>query len=169
MGERKRTVILGLGNTALTDDGVGVYAARRARELVGSGEEIEVKEAEIAGFALLDLLDGFERAVIIDALNRPGRAPGEASLHTIESFDPTSHLISGHQIDLPTAIALGHELGQSPPSEVYIVGIQVADDRTLAERCTPAVERAIDPAAKLALEVARARDLTPSTTCVRSP
>jgi hydrogenase maturation protease len=169
MEERKRTIVLGLGNTTLSDDGVGVHAARRAQELLEADEDIEIKEAEIAGFALLDLLDGFERAVIIDALNRPGRAPGEASLHTIESFEPTSHLISGHQIDLPTAVALGRELGQSPPSEIYIVGIQVSDDRTLAERCTPAVERAIDPAARLALAVARERDLTPSTTCVPSP
>ena len=123
----------------------------------------------IAGFALLDLLEGCDRAVIIDALNRPGRTPGETSLHGIESFEPTSHLISGHQIDLPTAVALAQELGRSPPSEIYIVGIQVSDDRTLAERCTPEVEQAIDPAARLALEVARAGDLTASTTCTRSP
>lgn len=155
MTRRKQTVILGLGNTAMTDDGVGVYAARRAQELLAAGEDIAVMEAEVAGFALLDLLGGCDRAVIIDALNRPGGVAGEISLHTIESFRPTSHLISGHQIDLPTAVSMGRELGQPLPSEIYIVGIQVSDDHTLGEQCTAEVRRAIDPAAQRALEVAR--------------
>ena len=169
MGRRNRTVILGLGNTALTDDGVGVYAARRAKELLADDEEIEVEEAEIAGFGLLDLLDGRDRAVIIDAVNRPRCVPGETSLHPVESFEPTSHLISGHEIDLPTAVALGRQLGQSLPSEIYVVGVQVSDDRTLGEACTPEVERAIDTAARLALEVAREGVATPPAIWKQSP
>lgn len=167
MTSRRRTIILGLGNTTLTDDGVGVYAAKRAKQLLEPDDDIEVKEAEMAGFELLDLLDGYDRAVILDALKRPGCVPGETSLHTIESFEPTSHLISSHQIDLPTAVALGRQLGQSQPSEIYIVGIQVSDDHTLSEACTPEVNRAIDPAARLALEVAREGTAIPPTTCTR--
>lgn len=168
MSECKRTVIIGLGNTALSDDGVGVYAARRAQELLSADEDIDVVEAEIAGFGLLDLLDGRKRAVVVDALNQPGGVPGEVSLHTLESFQPTSHLISGHQIDLPTAVSLGQELGQSPPSEIYIVGIQVSDDHTLDEHCTPEVQRAIGRAAKLAVEVARGGSAISPTTCTSS-
>ncbi|MCP4675538.1 MAG: hydrogenase maturation protease [Deltaproteobacteria bacterium] len=156
MKSSKKTIILGVGNTVLTDDGVGVYAARRAKEMLGENTKIDVKEAEIAGFDLLDLLDGYERAVIIDALKRPGHAPGKISQHRMDDFSATSHLISGHQIDLPTAIELGRELDRSPPGEIHIVCVQVADDFTFAERCTPEVEQSIEPAAKLAVDLAQA-------------
>ncbi len=155
MNPNSSTLILGLGNTLLTDDGVGVYAARRASELIGTEDIIDIKEAEIAGFALLDLLEGYDRAIIIDALNRPGHSPGEISIHSVDDFSSTSHLTTGHQIDLPTAVELGKQLDRTVPRKIRIVCVQVADDRTLGEQCTPAVEKAIEPAAKLAVEIAR--------------
>jgi len=142
----KRCLVLGLGNTILSDDGIGVLAARKARELLVDGEEIDVKEAEIAGFALLDLLEGYRRAVVIDAVRLDGLSPGEIALLPMDRFEPTSHLTMGHQIDLPTAARLGAEMGSLFPEEVVIVGVQVADDLTVSEACTPEVAGAIEPA-----------------------
>ena len=181
----RRVIVVGLGNTLLTDDGVGVYAVRRVRSLLEPDEPIATEEAEIAGFALLDLLAGYDRAIVIDAVSLPGRAAGDhfaplgrrAEVHanavpnlwgpssrpspgeiiecSIDDFAPTSHLCAAHQIDLPTALQLGRQLGQQMPEAVTIIGVQVADDRTIAEQCTPAVEQAIEPAAQLALTTAR--------------
>ncbi len=68
---------------------------------------------------------------------------------------PSLHLVSGHQIDLPTALELGALLDVRLPTETWVVGVQVEDDRTFCERCTPAVERSIPGAAAEALAIAR--------------
>ena len=72
---RGPTLILGLGNAILCDDGVGIKAARYIAEL-GPNPDVVVKEAELAGFALIDLLEGFDRAVVIDAVKLRERQAG---------------------------------------------------------------------------------------------
>jgi hydrogenase maturation protease len=155
----ERVLVLGLGNTLLTDDGAGVLAARRVREMITDDEPIAVEEAEIAGFALIELLDGYARAVIIDALTTADGEPGRITRHALGEFSPTHHLAAGHEIDLPTAVALSREMGGSPPREIQVVCIEAEDVLTVSEACTPAVAAAIEPAARLALEIAR--ELTP--------
>lgn len=148
-----KTVILGLGNALRTDSGAGVYASRRARELV-SDKPIDVKEASVAGFALLDLLEGYDRAVILDAAKTPDRKPGEIAVQDASDLSPTLHLVAGHQMDLPTSITLAQRLGHDFPEQVSVVSIQIDDDGNLGTECTPAVADAIEPAAQIAVELA---------------
>ena len=57
---RERTVIVGLGNPILSDDGVGVYAARLLAERL-AGASVVVSESSLGGLRFLDLLAGFDR------------------------------------------------------------------------------------------------------------
>jgi hydrogenase maturation protease len=148
-------LVLGLGNAILCDDGVGIKAARYIAEL-GPNPNLVVKEAEVAGFALIDLLEGFERAIVIDAVKLRDSAPGEVVVFDSSSLEPSLHLVAGHQIDLPTALEMGRRLGRPVPSQVYIVGVQIEDDRTFDEKCTPSVEAAIPTAAHVALRLVAA-------------
>lgn len=151
----KPTLILGLGNSILCDDGVGIKAARYIAEL-GPNPAIVVKEAELAGFALIDLLEGYDRAIVIDAVRLREGTPGEVVVFESGSLEPSLHLVAGHQIDLPTALEMGRRLGRPVPSTVYIVGVQVEDDTTFSESCTPDVEAAIPTAAHVALRIVAA-------------
>ena len=148
----KPTLVLGLGNSILCDDGVGIKAARYIAEL-GANPDIVVKEAELAGFALIDLLEGFDRAVVIDAVRLRDAEPGEIVVFESSSLEPSLHLVAGHQIDLPTALEMGRRLGRPVPSSVYIVGVQIENDTTFSESCTPDVEAAIPTAAHIALRI----------------
>jgi hydrogenase maturation protease len=146
-------LILGLGNAILRDDGVGIKVVRLLAE-TGPHPGIDLKEAEVAGFALIDLLEGYERAVVVDAVRVNDAEPGDIILFSSDSLEPSLHLVAGHQIDLPTALEMGRQLGRPVPSTVHIVGVQVQDDRTFDEACTPAVEAAVPQAARIALRVA---------------
>jgi len=148
-------LILGLGNTILMDDGVGIHAARQAARLLALGEPVKVVEAELGGFQLMDLLEGYRGAVILDAVNFPGRQPGEIVEFDLEHFQPTERLATGHQVSLPTALALGREMGRPMPEFVLVIGVQVAEAWTFGEQCTPAVAQAIEPAATRAVSIAR--------------
>ena len=146
------TLILGLGNSILCDDGVGIKVARHIAD-TGPHPGVVVKEAELAGFALIDLLEGFERAVVIDAVRLRDAAPGEIVVFDSSALEPSLHLVAGHQIDLPTALEMGRRLNRPVPGTVSIVGVQVQDDRTFSESCTPEVEAAIAEAARVALGI----------------
>ncbi|MFC1850203.1 hydrogenase maturation protease [candidate division CSSED10-310 bacterium] len=148
-----RVIVLGIGNTILTDDGIGVYVARKVKNQLNS-MGIEVLESNIAGFALIELLAGYDRAVIIDGARFRRHEPGDVILSDCKHFQPTLHLIAGHEIDLPTALSLGQILGVIIPREIFVIAIQVLDYVTFGEQCTPAVERAIAPAAQLTVETA---------------
>jgi len=145
-------LVLGLGNTILRDDGVGIKVARHLAEH-HAAENIVVREAELAGFALIELLEGFDRAVVIDAVRIDGASPGEVVVFESGALQPSLHLVAGHQIDLPTALEMGRRMGRPVPGTVYVVGVQIEDDCTFDERCTDAVEAAIPEAARAALEL----------------
>jgi hydrogenase maturation protease len=67
-----KILILGLGNELLSDDAVGILAARVLKERLG--DKADVVESSLSGMALLDLLVGYERAILIDAV-KTGRTP----------------------------------------------------------------------------------------------
>ena len=145
-------LILGLGNTILRDDGVGIKVARYIAEHTPA-ENIVVKEAELAGFALIDLIEGFERAIVIDAVRMDSAAPGEIVVFESGALQPSLHLVAGHQIDMPTALEMGRRMARPVPSLVYVVGVQIEDDCTFDEECTSAVQAAIPEAATAALDL----------------
>ena len=99
------TLVLGLGNTIITDDGVGIYIARLIRERLSSSGVL-VQEASVGGFELIDLLRGFRRAIIIDAIYTGQNEPGALVRLKPENLQSGSAL-SRHQISLPEAMGLG--------------------------------------------------------------
>jgi hydrogenase maturation protease len=136
-----KTIVLGLGNTILSDDGVGIYAARALKDDLA--DCADVVEAELAGFDLVELLAGYERAVIIDAIELDGETPGTVFRLAPDDLRITPRLASFHDIDIVTALALGERLELEMPSEVVIYAVQVEDALTIGEGCLPAVESVI--------------------------
>ena len=67
MKKEKKTQILGLGNTYLGDDAVGIHVIRELRPVV-EPLGIDVVEAELGGFELAEILGGYGRAKIVDAV-----------------------------------------------------------------------------------------------------
>ncbi len=154
--EQPPVLVLGLGNSILYDDGVGIQVARYIANL-GHERHIHVLEAEVAGFALLDVLEGYDRAIIIDAVRLAGMLPGEIRVLDGVGERPSLHLVAGHQLDLPSALELGRRAGRDMPRYVTVVGVQIADDRTFSESLSPGVAAAVPSAARIALTLARSR------------
>ncbi|MGB9625699.1 MAG: hydrogenase maturation protease [Phycisphaerae bacterium] len=154
-----RTLVLGLGNPLLADDGVGLRVAQRVRSMLTGRPEIEVAEDYCGGLRLMERLIGFDRAVLIDARCSGGR-PGTVCLLALDAA-PGRHLASSHDVDLPTAIELGRRAGASLPAieDIRVVAIEAADVLTFREECTPPVRAAIERAVDAVLSVLSAWDL----------
>jgi len=137
-----RTLILGLGNPILSDDGVGLRVAGELKDRLDQ-QEVTVMETSMAGLSLLDLLAGYDRAIIIDAIQTVEGKAGQIYRLDPEAFDVTRHIASPHDVDFANALELGNRLGLALPRQIIIFAIQVADVSTFSEECTPEVRRAI--------------------------
>jgi len=159
----RHTRVIGLGNTLLSDDGVGVYAAREIhRRLDGQFPEVDIVESEVAGFALLELMDGWERIILIDAVAFGGIEPGEVFRIHPQDLRTSLRIRSVHEIDLPTALELGRRLGMRMPDEVLIFAVQVQDCLTFGERLNEPVQAACARAVDMVVdEIGRAAGAAP--------
>ena len=72
------TIVLGLGNVAQADDGLGIHAVRELLARYHLPPEVEVIEGGTAGLLLVPVLSDADRAVIVDAIDL-GAMPGDAS------------------------------------------------------------------------------------------
>ena len=136
------TLIVGIGSEILCDDGVGIHVIRQLR-LQPIAATINMIELGTAGLALLDTVKGFDRLVIVDAI-QTGAEPGTVHVLTGDEIVKASHLGPTHEADLPTVLALGRVLGDDVmPSEVIVFAVEAEDIATFSEDLSPAVAEAI--------------------------
>jgi hydrogenase maturation protease len=148
------TRIIGLGNSILKDDGVGIYAAREVSRRLAQTDfdpNVDIVESEVAGFALMELMAGCKRVILIDSIQFDGLEPGTVVRIEPEDLHTSLRLRSVHDIDLPTALELGRRMGLEMPSRLTIFGIQAEDPLTFGESLTDAAERGMNKAADLVL------------------
>jgi len=140
------TLVLGMGNPILSDDGVGLLVAERLRG-TSLPAGVEVRQSEVAGLRLLELVRGFTRVIIIDALKSPaeaGREPGEIVRYEAEDFKGGQRYGSAHSIGLGTVLELGHKLGYDMPADVTVFAIEAVDVETFGEELSPPVAAAAE-------------------------
>jgi hydrogenase maturation protease len=135
-----RTLILGLGNPILSDDAVGLLAARSLHERIG-GESIDLVEAAASGLQTVQLLSSYDRAVIVDAIQDNTKV-GQVRRFDIEELE-RSGLPSSHGVTLGQAVRLAKQLRMPMPESILIYAITVADPYTFGERLTPELERTL--------------------------
>jgi hydrogenase maturation protease len=144
-----KTLVLGLGNPILTDDGVGLRVAEELEKRL-SRAQADVIGASLAGLDLLETLAGYERVIIVDAM-QTGGPPGKVYRLDLNTFQSTRHAASPHDVNLATALELGKKLGLKLPTEIDIFAIEAIDTTGFSERCTPEVAEAIPVCVEMVL------------------
>jgi len=138
-----RTVIVGLGNPVLSDDGLGIHAARALREVLPADEEVDVREAYAGGLRVVEAIAGYDRAVIVDALWSGEVKPGTIVRLSLDDLRRSRNALSLHDLDLPTALALGAMTGLHVPPRIEFWGVEVGDARTFSEFLTAPVQESL--------------------------
>jgi hydrogenase maturation protease len=148
---KPRTLILGLGNTILSDDGVGCRVAMALKDKLNS-PDVDIMEASIAGLDFLDLLTGYDRTIIIDAIQTGKGTPGQIYRFGPDILASTRHASTPHDVNLATALELGKRLNMKLPHQIIIFAIEVKDVTSFSEECTPEVMKAIPACVKMVLQ-----------------
>ena len=117
---QRKTLVLGLGNLLLGDEGVGVHAAQALLE-----EGFEGVEIQDTGTAILDALPALERAdrvIALDAMKGHGN-PGTIYRVPMDQCTGNSCIGSLHGFDLRSVLALA---GCQAPPQVLVLGVEPA-------------------------------------------
>ncbi len=147
-----KILILGLGNPILSDDGIGIEIAHRIEDKLKDhtscfawepDEDIDVIEASIGGLAILDLIVGYEKLIVIDAIKTKKGNPGTLYKVKVADFSSTIHISSPHDVNFATAIEIGKRCGVSIPEQIDIYAIEIKDNTTFSEQCTLEVRKAV--------------------------
>ena len=148
-----KILILGLGNPIVSDDSVGLRVAELLKGRLADRPDVEVSEDYWGGLRLMERMIGFDRAIVVDAIQL-GSPPGTIHLLTPDGV-PTQRSASAHDVNLATALEFGRLLGVSLPANerIILVGIEAEDILNFGERCTPAVEAAIPRAVEMVLDI----------------
>ncbi len=136
-----RTLVLGLGNDFAGDDAIGVLAARAL--LVELEDVADVVESALSGLALIEILAGYDRAIIVDSIVTGRYPPGtivEMGLMDVGRVVAPSV----HQAGLPELAAVASRLGLGFPSRTVVLAVEVVDPYTLGIGLSEPVAAALD-------------------------
>jgi hydrogenase maturation protease len=148
-----KTLILGIGNLLLGDDGIGVHITKElAREI--EDKNIDIEDAGTDGLNLLELVAGYDRLIVIDAIMTEDGEIGEVYRLKLEDLAVTVQpTASPHHANLASTVELGKKLlPEQMPGEVIIFAVGIQEVTGFTEEMTRKVEEAVPVAVNLILE-----------------
>ena len=136
-------LVLGIGNTLLTDEGVGIVAMRELEALFGSREEMEFLDGGTLSFTLAVPISECTALLVIDAAEL-GEAPGTVRSFKGEEMDRflgANRKSSVHEVGLLDLMSISRLTGHWPEKRA-LIGVQpsVVD---WGESLTPEVAAAL--------------------------
>ncbi len=131
-----KTLILGLGNPILSDDGVGLSVAK---SLKGKWPGVDVATTAIVGLGVLDLITGYDKIFVIDACINKERTPGK--MIKLTEDHGTLHLFSSHGLDFFQLLRLGKACGYQMPELGGIYGIEIGEEVPFGEEISPELKQ----------------------------
>lgn len=132
----KKTIVIGIGNLILKDEGVGVHAVRKL-EAMELPPGVEVIDGGTDTMELLAVFQDFEKIIVIDAL-KAGGEPGTIYRITPEEvMQDYKRSLSLHEVDLLDVLGMAKQLGGH--GEVVIIGVEPKEISCSIE-LTPEIE-----------------------------
>jgi hydrogenase maturation protease len=132
-----RVVVLGIGNTILSDEGVGVHAAEALQAAHELPDYVEVIDGGTAGMELLGPLSGVDLLVVLDAV-KTGRPPAtvvKLAGSEVPAFFRSK--LSPHQVSICDVLA-ALEFSGDKPKDLVLIGVE-PESLDLGLSLTPAV------------------------------
>jgi hydrogenase maturation protease len=125
MNSRRKTLILGIGNTLLQDEGAGVHAVLQLAEQAAHRDDIELMDGGTLSFSLAGAIEDAENLIVIDAAQYGGE-PGTTRVFLgdqMDSFVGGNRKLSVHEVSLLDLLMIAR-LADRLPRQRALIGIQ---------------------------------------------
>lgn len=136
----KHTLVLGIGNLLLKDEGVGIHVIRALEEEKSLPPHVSLMDGGTGGLHLLSWLDGYKRIIMVDA-TLDEHPPGTVRLIRPRYATDFPPLMSAHEIGLRDMIE-AMILTDSLP-EIHLIVVSAANVSEVGMELTPNVKAAI--------------------------
>jgi hydrogenase maturation protease len=122
-----RIHIVGIGNLTRLDDGVAIRIIQKLQEQPFP-QNVKITDLGTGGIDIALAIEGWDYAIIIDAIDNPSLQPGEIKTLTItkDYLPEFKGLSSSHGFDAITSLQLAFNMPDFQlPNKIYLIGIQV--------------------------------------------
>ena len=154
-----RTLILGMGNTILSDDAVGIITLRYLQSNFKYPPDINFEETSWGGFRIIDLLRGYDYAIILDSIRTGKSEQGHIHHLKVEDFMHTLRLNSFHDINFYTALKLAESLKEKMPRDTDIFAMEIQNNCTISESLSPVIRDSVNKLSELVHETLISRKI----------
>lgn len=133
-------LVLALGNDIMGDDAAALIAAQRLKSQGRQG--VEVSETLEAGLALLEILSGYDRVLLLDTIVTGHHAPG--TVLELSPRDFTQVLGSSpHYAGLPEVIELSRQLAIPFPQDIRVLALEIETPTDFSDTLSPVIQDAM--------------------------
>jgi hydrogenase maturation protease len=145
------TLVVGLGNPILGDDGIGWQIAQKLQQLEEIPSDVTIECLAIGGISLMEELIDYDRAILIDAIVTHQVPVGTVSCYQLGDLPnlTSGHMSSAHDTSLVEALKLGRSLGAHLPEEISVVTVESQKVYDFSEDMTFAVAASVPLALKI--------------------
>ncbi len=130
-----KTLILGLGNSILRDDRIGLDVARLVHNTLKL-PDCDLVESQLIGANILDLIYGYKTLIVIDAIKTKNGEEGDIYQLSLDDLPKQKRTNLPHNTGLYWTIQMGRKLGMEIPDEFRIYAIEVNDPFHFGEELT---------------------------------
>ena len=153
-----KTLVIGLGNPILGDDGVGWKIVEKISDqlsVISDQSSIELDCVSLGGLSLMERMIGFQRAILVDSMETGQGPAGSVRVYKLEELPNPSagHSASAHDTSLITALDTAKAMGLPIPESVEIVAIEAKNVYDFSEELSPAVAEAVPLAAQAVINL----------------
>lgn len=125
MDDSQKTLILGIGNILLRDEGAGIHALNQLRGLLAERDDVELLDGGTLSFTLAGAIADADRLIVIDAAQLDA-APGTSQVFEgahMDAFIGGNRKMSVHEVSLIDLLAIARLSDHLPPQRA-LIGIQ---------------------------------------------
>ncbi len=105
-------------------------------------QNVDFEECSLTGLAILDVIIGYDRLIIIDTIKKA--SPETGKIAVLEDKD-LRHIPgpSPHYVSIPQTIEIGRKVGQKVPEEIQIIALEAKNMYNLGEGLTKEMKLAV--------------------------
>lgn len=146
-----KTLVVGLGNPILGDDGIGWQIAQELQKTQGIPSNVTIECLALGGISLMEALIGYDRAILIDAIITHQAPVGSVSCYKLEDLPnlTSGHMTSAHDTSLVNALQMGLSLGAQLPEVISVVTVESQKIYEFSDEMSPAVAAAVPQALRI--------------------